>query len=180
MKTLSLSLASPFFMNFTPKPSRKHVAHEWLDYLRESNGLGGILAKTEDLAKLKATVKLTLAKVGLEHLSSKIEAGWRSSGQNDLFLLVQSASTANRLQQNLPTLINELAKLGLSCSTVKVKIKPSSASWEVRPRISNEAHQRPKGLNAIAKKSWEELLEKLAPDSELRKTIERLLRNQPK
>lgn len=180
MKTLSLSLATPFFMNFAPKPSRKHAAHEWLDYLRESNGLGGILAKTEDLAKLKSTLKLALAKVGLEHLSSKIEAGWRSNSQNELFLLVQSASIANRLQQNLPTLINELAKLGVTCNTIKVKIKPSSSLWEVRPLISNEVHQRPKGFNAIAKKSWEELLDKLAPDSELRKTVERLLRNQPK
>ena len=34
-------------MNFTPKSSRKQTAHEWLDYLRQSDGLGGILAKTE-------------------------------------------------------------------------------------------------------------------------------------
>jgi hypothetical protein len=180
MKSLSLSPATPFFMNFAPKPSCKQTAHEWLDYLRESNGLGGVLAKTEDLAKLKSTLKLALGKLGLEHLNSKIDVSWRSGSQNELFLLVHSASTANRLQQILPSLINELSKLGIMCSAIKVKIKPSNTPWKVKPRISDAPHHKPRGFNAIAKKSWEELLEKLAPDSELRKTVERLLRNRPK
>jgi hypothetical protein len=166
-------------MNFAPKPSRKHTAHEWLDYLRESNGLGGILAKTEDLARIKSMLGTALAKLGLEHLSPKIEAGWRSGGQNELFLLVSSASIASRLQQTLPSLINELANLGLHCSTIKVKIQPP-AGWEVKPRTNDKSREKPQGFNAIAKKSWEDLLEKLAPDSELRKTVERLLRHKPK
>lgn len=167
-------------MNFTPKPSRKHAAHEWLDYLRTSNGLGGILAKTEDLAKLKHTLWQALEKVDLGHLSTKIEAGWRSGSQDELFLLVSSASIASRLQQTLPSLINELRKLGLTCSAIKIKVKPAPAQWEVKPRASDKQPQRPPGLNAIAKKSWEELLNKLAPDSDLRKTVEKLLQRKPK
>ena len=167
-------------MNFAPKPSRKHTAHEWLDYLRESSGLGGILARTEDLVKLQSTLGLALKNIGLEHLNSKIDVSWRSGNQNELILLVHSASIASRLQQILPSLINELGKLGLMCSSIKVKTRPSAASWEVKPRIEEEIHRQPKGLNATAKKSWEDLLKKLAPDSELRKTVERLLRNQPK
>ena len=88
-------------MNFARKPSRKQTAHEWVDYLRESNGLGGILAKTEGLVKLKHILGQALAKLDLEHLSSKIEPGWSSSKENALFLLVSSASIGNRLQQNL-------------------------------------------------------------------------------
>ena len=167
-------------MNFARKPSRKQTAHEWVDYLRESNGLGGILAKTEGLVKLKATLHQALARVDLEHLSSKIEPGWSSSKENTLFLLVNSASISNRLQQNLPSLINELQRLGVHCTAIQVKIKPATAQWEVKPREGSTVHAPAKGFNEIAKKSWEDLLQKLAPDSELRKTVERLLRHKPK
>ena len=167
-------------MNFAHKPSRKHTAHEWVDYLRKSNGLGGILAKTEGLVKLKLTLGQALAKLDLEHLSPKIEPGWSSSKENALFLLVNSASIANRLQQNLPSLINELEKLGVRCTAIQVKIKPASTQWEVKPRESAPYQKPARGFNEIAKKSWEDLMQKLAPDSELRKTVERLLRNKPK
>jgi len=163
-------------MNTARKPSRNQTAHDWLDYLRESNGLGGILAKTENLAKLKAKLFIALENLDLGHLSSKIEAGWRSGGQDELFLLVNSASIGTRLQQILPSLINELEKNGIFCKAIKIKIKPSAPAWEVKPResIKNAA---PKGLNQAAKKSWQELLEKLEPDSDLRKAVERLLQS---
>ena len=166
-------------MNFDPKTSRKRIAHDWMDYLRESNGLGGILAKTEDLAKLKVVINLALTKLDLGHLSSKIEAGWRSGSQDELFLIVNSASIATRLQQILPSLINELAKSGLSCKAIKVRIKPAPPAWEVKPR-SEAQREKPKGLNETAKKSWESLLERLGPDSGLRSSIEKLLKNKPK
>jgi hypothetical protein len=178
IKSLSLSPATPFFMNFAPKPSRKHTAHDWMDYLRESDGLGGILAKTEDLAKLKATIDSALTKLDLGHLSSKIEAGWRSGTPDELFLLVGSATIATRLQQVLPSLINELARSGLRCKAIKVRVKPAQPAWEVKPRL--ETLEKPKGLNEVAKKSWESLLEKLGPDSGLRSSIEKLLKNKPK
>ena len=161
-------------MNFAPKSSRKHAAHEWLDYLRESEGLGGILAKTEDLAKLKANLQLALNELDLGHLGSKIEAGWRSQGQNELFLLVGSASIASRLQQILPSLINELSKRGYQCSAIKVRLKPVTSAWDV-PARDNQKPQKPRGLNAAARSSWQDLLEKLPADSGLRKAVERLL-----
>ena len=167
-------------MNFAPKPSRKPAAHDWLDYLRESEGLGGILAKTQDLAKLKSILSLALAKLDLEHLNSKIEAGWRSGTENELFLLVSSASIATRLQQILPSLINELSRLGLTCKAIKVRVKPTAPAWEIKPRSGDQKREKPKGLNAVAKKSMEDLLEKLAPESELRKAVERLLQSKPK
>ena len=167
-------------MNFARKPSRKQTAHEWVDYLRESNGLGGILAKTEGLVKLKLTLEQALAKLDLEHLSSKIEPGWSSNKEDALFLLVNSASIGNRLQQNLPSLINELQRLGVHCTAIQVKIKPSPAQWKVKPRESTPDRRPAQGFNEIARKSWEDLLQKLAPDSELRKTVERLLRHKPK
>jgi hypothetical protein len=178
IKSLSLSPATPFFMNFAPKPSRKHTAHDWMDYLRQSDGLGGILAKTEDLAKLKIVVNSALLKLELGHFSSKIEAGWRSGTQDELFLLVASAPIATRLQQILPSLINELAKSGLPCKAIKIKVKPAPPAWEIKPRV--ETPEKPKGLNETAKKSWESLLEKLGPDSGLRSSIEKLLKNKPK
>ena len=176
MKSLSLSPATPFFMNFARKPSRNHSAHDWMEYLRESNGLGGILAKTEDLAQLKAKLFIALESLDIGHLSPKIEAGWRSGAQEELFLLVSSASIGTRLQQVLPSLINELGKIGLHCKAIKVKVKPANQDWEVKPRQSSK-NAAPKGLNAVAKKSWQELLEKLPADSELRSAVERLLQN---
>ena len=163
-------------MNFAAKPSRKQTAHEWVDYLRESDGLGGILAKTEDLVRLRSILGLALSKTGLEHLLPKIEAGWRSGGQNELFLLVGSASIASRLQQTLPSIIKELDALGLKCSAIKVRVKPASPSWEVKPRTQDQ-NQKPKGFNEVAKKSWKDLLDKLPPDSELYKTVQKLLQN---
>jgi hypothetical protein len=167
-------------MNFAPKPIRKKAAHEWLDYLRDSKGLGGILAKTEDLAKLKIALNAVLLELDLNHLAPKIEAGWRSGGQNELFLLVNGASIATRLQQVLPTLINELAKKGVVCASIKVRLRPAPATWEIKSRGERPASERSKGFNAVARASWESLLDKLAPDSELRKAVERLLQSKPK
>ena len=166
-------------MNFARKPSRNPIAQDWLEYLRESKGLGGILAKTEDLAKLKASLIQALERLDLGHLSTKIEAGWRSGAQDELFLLVSSASIGTRLQQTLPSLINELGKVGLHCKAIKVKVKPAAPDWEVKPR-QNPRNPAPKGLNTVAQKSWQDLLEKLPPDSDLRKAIERLLQNKSK
>ena len=180
MKSFSLSPVAPFFMNFARKPSPKHTAHDWMDYLRESDGLGGILAKTENLAKLKATVHVALVALEQGHLSHKIDAGWRSGAQDELFLLVGSASIGTRLQQILPSLINELSKNGLYCKAIKVRVKPSAPAWEIKPRDETKKQEGPKGLNEVAKRSWQELLEKLAPDSGLRKAVERLLQNKSK
>jgi len=179
MKSLSLSPATPFFMNFAHKPSRNQTAHDWLDFLRESNGLGGILAKTEDIARLKARLYLALETLNLGHLSPKIEVGWRAGAQDELYLLVSSASIGTRLQQVLPSLINELGKNGLHCKAIKVRVKPAAPAWEVKPRESTK-NTAPKGLNEVAKKSLQELLEKLTPDSELRKAVERLLQSKSK
>ncbi|QWE01454.1 hypothetical protein FD967_00930 [Polynucleobacter sp. JS-Mosq-20-D10] len=167
-------------MNFAPKPIRTKAAHDWLEYLRESEGLGGILAKTEDLAKLKIALKGALFELDLDNLAPKIEAGWRSGAQNELFLLVNGASIATRLQQVLPSLINELAKKGIVCASIKVRLKPVPPNWEIKPREGLQAKQKPRGFNAVARASWESLLNKLAPDSDLHKAVERLLQSKPK
>lgn len=166
-------------MNFAPKPVRTKAAHEWLEYLRDSEGLGGILAKTEDLAKLKVALKAALLEMDLDNLAPKIEPGWRSGSQNELFLLVNGASVATRLQQILPSLINELAKKGVVCSSIKVRLKPAPPTWEIKPREGHQASQKPRGFNSVARASWESLLDKLTPDSDLRKAVERLLRSKP-
>ncbi|WP_255532895.1 hypothetical protein [Polynucleobacter sp. CS-Odin-A6] len=156
------------------------VAHDWLDYLRDSEGLGGILAKTEDLAKLKVALKAALFELDLDHLASKMEVGWRTGSQNELFLLVGGASIATRLQQVLPSLINGLAKNGVVCSVIKVRLKPAPTTWDIKPREGRQATEKARGFNAVARASWESLVDKLAPDSDLRKAVERLLQNKPK
>ena len=167
-------------MNFAPKQRPKQTAHEWVDYLRESEGLGGILAKTEDLAKVKSQLALALAALDLGQFSQKIEAGWRQGRQNELFLLVNNASIASRLQQVLPSLINELEKNGLICKAIKVQVRPQNSSWDVKGRSNARTPRKPAGLNQIARSSWQDLLEKLDPESGLRKAVEKLLQNKPK
>jgi len=178
MESLSLSPATLFFMNFVPKSPRKQTAHEWLDYLRKPNGIGGILAKTENLAKLRITLQKALEILNLGHLNTKIEVSWRTESQNELLFLVGSATVANRLQQILPSLINELGKLGVYCKTIKIKVRPISA-WEIKPRTTDQKDHQPKTLNTVARQSWEELLDKLSPGSELYKAVEQLLRKKP-
>ena len=95
------------------------------------------------------------------------------------FLLVSSASIGTRLQQILPSLISELGKIGLHCKAIKVKVKPAAMDWEVKPRQSPK-NVPPKGLNEVAKKSWQDLVEKLPPDSDLRRAVEQLLQNKSK
>ena len=167
-------------MNFPPKPNRKSSAHEWQDYLRDSEGLGTILAKTEDLVKLKISLQAALVELDLGHLAPKIEVGWRSGTPKELFLLVGGGSIATRLQQVLPSLINELAKKGVICSSIKVRIKPAPPLWEIKAVEGVATKMKPKGFNAAARNSWESLVNQLAPDSELRKAVEKLLRNKPK
>ena len=167
-------------MNFPLKPTRTKAALEWLEYLKDSKGLGGILAKTQDLAKLRILLQDSLEQLDLAHISSKIEAGWRSNGENELFLLVRSASIANRLQQILPSLINELAKRGIHCRSIKVRLKPSSDPWEVKANTAADKQSNPRGFNSVALASWENLLDKLDRNSQLSKDVEKLLQNRKK
>jgi len=167
-------------MNFAPKQKRNQTAHEWVDYLRESDGLGGILAKTEDLAKVKSQLARALTALDLGQFSQKIEAGWRQGGQNELYLLVSNASIASRLQQVLPSLINELVNNGLICTAIKVQVKPQTSSWDIQARADARAPRKPTGLNQIARSSWQDLLQKLDPESSLRQAVEKLLQNKPK
>jgi len=67
----------------------------------------------------------------------------------------------------------------LHCKAIKVRVKPAAPAWEVKSRESTK-NTAPKGLNEVAKKSLQELLEKLTPDSELRKAVERLLQSKSK
>ena len=164
-------------MNFPIKPSRTKAALEWLEYLKDSKGLGGILAKTEDLAKLKRTLRDALDTLDLGHLANKIEVGWRSNSQDELFLLVNSASIASRLQQTLPSLIKELAARGIPCAAIKVRLKPAANPWGIKGASEINKQSNPKGFNAIALASWRSLLSKLDPHSELSKDVQKLLQN---
>jgi hypothetical protein len=167
-------------MNPVNKPSRHQAANEWLDYLRHSEGLGGILAKTEDLIKLKIALGDALEDLDLAPLTPKIEVGWRSGTQNELFLLVGNASIASRLQQILPSLIKGLANKGVYCTAIKIRSKPSAATWEIQARPKQAMATKPRGFNSVARASWENLADRLEPDSELRRAVERLLQNKIK
>jgi hypothetical protein len=167
-------------MNPANKPSRKHSASEVSDFLRQSEGLGGILAKTQDLVKLKLIFQTVLEELDLAPLSPKIEIGWRSGNQKELFLLVSNASSASRLQQILPSLINILAKKGVYCNAIKIRSRPVAAAWELQAQPKQKSMTKPRGFNSVARASWQNLADQLTPESDLRRAVERLLHNKIK
>ena len=161
----------------TPYSAKPKIAREWLDCLRGPEGINGILARTEDLAKLKACLQHCLKTLELAHFGSKVEPVWVSGKPTELLLMVPNAAIAARLQQSLPSLINELAKNGLNCTAIKVSLKPAlpQSEWVVQPRAP--AKEKPKGLNPVARSAWLDLLSKLEPDSELSKAVKHLLQS---
>ena len=161
----------------TPYSAKPKIAREWLDCLRGSEGINGILARTEDLSKLKACLQHCLKTLGLAHFGAKVEPVWVSGKPTELLLMVPNATIAARLQQSLPSLINELGKNGLNCTAIKVSLKPAlpQSEWAVQPRAP--AREKPKGLNPVARSAWLDLLSKLEPDSELSKAVKHLLQS---
>ena len=161
----------------TPYSVKPKIAREWLDCLRGPEGINGILARTEDLAKLKACLQHSLKNLELGHFGPKVEPVWVSGKQAELLLMVPNATIAARLQQSLPSLINELAKNGQNCSTIKVSLKPAlpQSEWIVQPRAPGR--EKPKGLNPVARSAWLDLLSKLEPESELSKAVKHLLQS---
>lgn len=167
-------------MNLKPKSpysAKPNPAREWLDCLRGPEGINGILARTEDLVLLKASLQKCLKSIELGHFGSKIEPVWASNKPTELLLMVPNATIAARLQQSLPSLINELNKNGFNCSVIKVSLKPAlpRSEWAIQPRA--QAREKPVGLNAAARSAWLNLLGKLEADSELRKAVEQLLKS---
>ena len=169
-------------MNVKPKSpysAKPNPAREWLDCLRGPEGINGILARTEDLVLLKACLQKCLNSIELGHFSSKIEPVWASNKPTELLLMVPNATIAARLQQSLPSLINELSKDGVKCSAIKVSLKPAlpHSEWAIQPRA--QVREKPSGLNAAARSAWLDLLSKLEADSELSKAVEQLLKSKP-
>jgi len=161
----------------TPYSAKRKIAREWLDCLRGQEGINSILARTEDLAKLKACLQYCLKTLELGHFGSKVEPVWASGKPTELLLMVPNATIAARLQQSLPSLINELANNGQNCTAIKVSLKPALplSEWAVQPRAP--AREKPKGLNPVARSAWLNLLSKLEPESELSKAVQRLLQS---
>ena len=161
----------------TPYSAKRKIAREWLDCLRGQEGINSILARTEDLAKLKACLQHCLKTLELGHFGSKVEPVWASGKPTELLLMVPNATIAARLQQSLPSLINELAKNGQKCTAIKVSLKPALplSEWAVQPRAP--AREKPKGLNPVARSAWLDLLSKLEPESDLSKAVQHLLQS---
>lgn len=165
-------------MNSKPKRSpftKPNAARDWIDCLRGPGPMDGILARTEDLARLKASLQKSLKKLELAHFGGKVEPVWSSSGKGELLLMVPNASISARLQQSLPSIINELANNGVTCTSIKIRLKPAlpNAEWTIKSQ--SQPKEKPSGLNTAAKAAWNDLLGKLDPDSDLRKAVERLL-----
>ena len=161
----------------TPYFAKPKIARAWLDCLRGPEGINGVLARTEDLAKLKASLRRCLKTLELGHFGSKVEPVWASGKPTELLLMVPNATIAARLQQSLPSLINELGKNGLNCTAIKVSLKPAlpQSEWAIQPRAP--ASEKPKGLHPVARSAWLDLLSKLEPESDLSKAVQHLLQS---
>ncbi|MBJ7502639.1 MAG: hypothetical protein JHC68_00725 [Polynucleobacter sp.] len=167
-------------MNPDNKNPTNKLAKDCLDWLRGQNGPSGIMARSAELLKVKNALNLSLNTLNLGHFSDRIEPSWRTSPPEELLLIVPNATLAARLEQVLPSLASKLAEHGYRGIQLKVRLVPSQR----RPSGSNltlAQNRRPaKGLNAVARSAWLNLLSRLPPESKLRHTITRLLAIKPK
>ena len=167
-------------MNFDPKNSTNKLTKDCLDWLRSQNGLSGVMARAEELGKVKNVLNLALTTLNLGHFSDRIEPTWRVSPQEELLLIVPNAALAARLEQILPSLSAELTRHSYRCPNIKVRLVPSQMKSQpggLRPKPKRGPVE---GLNAVARLAWVNLLKRLPPDSKLRHSIERLLAARPK
>ena len=162
-------------MNFDPKNSPNQLTKDCLDWLRSQNGLSGIMARAEALAKLKNVLKLALTALNLGHFSDRIEPTWRISPQEELLLIVPNATLAARLEQILPSLSAELTRHGYCCPNIRVRLVPSQIKSQPGGLRLKSKRGPVEGLSAVARLAWLNLLKRLPADSKLRHSIERLL-----
>ncbi len=133
------------------------------DYLQAADeGAGKVLAHATSLIRLAGVYQAIVpAHLGQASRLVNIKAG-------TVVIHTESGAVAGKLRQMLPTLLDSLARLGVECHGIVVKVRTETQPTEQRRR----PEQKP--LSVQARKELSLLGESLPP-SALRTAIEHLL-----
>jgi len=148
------------------------LAQPWQDCLALEQGFKPLLERAKKHDALTRAVQNAVSSLSFASISQSIEVQWRPDRPSELVLVVPNATIATRLQQITPSIVKELNHYQWVIHQVRVKVKPKQLS--VGPNGGNE---HPLELSQAAQTAWESLYQQLSPQSSLRQSIERLLKN---
>lgn len=153
------------------KPQAK-FAKPWQDCLTHDLGLKKLLERANKQEALTSAVKNAVDSLGFGSISQSLTIEWRPESPNELVLVVPNSTIGTRLQQIAPSIAREVHSYQWVIHHIRVKIKPSNS-----PIDKKGAHENLPEFTQAAQTAWEDLYQRLSPQSSLRESIARLLKN---
>ncbi|BEI34648.1 hypothetical protein PHIN6_01660 [Polynucleobacter sp. HIN6] len=148
------------------------LAQPWQDCLAHEQGFKPLLERAKKHDALTHAVQNAVYSLGFASIGQSLQVEWRPDRPSELVLVVPNATIGTRLQQIAPSIAKELGQYQWVIHQVRVKVKPKPLT--VR---SNRVNENPPEFTPAAQSAWEGLYHQLSPQSSLRQSIERLLRN---
>lgn len=148
------------------------LAQPWQDCLAHEQGFKQLLERAKKHDALTHAVQSAVYSLGFASISQSLLVEWRPDCPSELVLVVPNATIGTRLQQIAPSIAKELGQYQWVIHQVRVKVKPKPLAIR-----SNRVNDHPPEFTPAAQSAWEGLYEQLSPQSSLRQSIERLLKN---
>ncbi len=148
------------------------LAQPWQDCLAHEQGFKPLLERAKKHDTLTRAVQNAVHSLGFASISQSLQVEWRPDRSSELVLVVPNATMGSRLQQIAPSIAKELNQHQWLIRQVRVKVKPKQLAVK-----TNRVNEDPPEFNQAAQSAWEGLYQKLSPQSSLRQSIERLLKN---
>jgi hypothetical protein len=144
----------------------------WQDCLAHEQGFKKLLERAKKHDALAHAVQNAINTLGFESISQSLLVEWHPDRPSELVLVVPSATIGTRLQQIAPSIAKELSRHQWAINQVRVKVKPNHSSVNL-----SKKNEHPPEFTQAAQTAWEGLYQRLSPQSALRQSIERLLKN---
>ncbi len=148
------------------------LAQPWQDCLAHEQSFKPLLERAKKHDALTHAVQNAVYSLGFASISQSLLVEWGPDRPSELVLVVPNATIGTRLQQIAPSIAKELGQHQWVIHQVRVKVKPKQSG--VR---ANRVDEHPPEFTQAAQSAWEGLYQKLSPQSSLRQSIERLLKN---
>ncbi len=148
------------------------LAQPWQDCLAHEQGFKQLLERAKKHDALTHAVQSAVYSLGFTSISQSLLVEWRPDRPGELVLVVPNATIGTRLQQIAPSIAKELGQYQWVIHQVRVRVKPKLLA--VR---TNRVNENPPEFTPAAQSAWEGLYQQLSPQSSLRQSIERLLKN---
>lgn len=148
------------------------LAQPWQDCLAHEQGFKPLLERAKKHDTLTRAVQNAVHSLGFASISQSLQVEWRPDRSSELVLVVPNATIGSRLQQIAPSIAKELNQHQWLIRQVRVKVKPKQLAVKTN-RVNEDLPE----FTQAAQNAWEGLYQKLSPQSSLRQSIERLLKN---